>query len=85
MQGREKPEIAEDNISHAYFFISNSHKMKKLTLSALMLLFVVSTIAQTHRHYSYQGGHYKNGRGSSHKGGSYKNRRTGNHYTHHRN
>lgn len=27
-----------------------------------------------------QGGHYKNGRGSSHKGGKYKNASTGDHY-----
>ena len=58
--------------------------MKKTILCALVLLLAVSTIAQTHQHYSYQGGRYKNGHGSSHKGGSYKNRRTNNHYTHHR-
>ena len=34
-------------------------------------------------HYSYQGGHYPSGRGSSHKGGYYVNSRTGNHYNHH--
>ena len=31
-------------------------------------------------HALAQGGHYKNGKGSSHKGGSYKNKATGNHY-----
>ncbi len=35
--GREKPEVAEDNISHAYFLTSNSHKMKTL-LSLLLCL-----------------------------------------------
>ena len=66
VQGREKPEIAEDNIGHAYFFISNSHKMKKLILIAAMAFACLLSKAQnkdtlgmniplTEGHLIYQG------------------------------
>ena len=45
-----------------------------LTLATLCLLVGIATSAFA------QGGHYKNGRGSSHKGGSYKNKATHDHY-----
>lgn len=38
---------------------------------------------RSHAHYSYAGGWYAGGRGSSHKGGHYVNPFTGNHYRHH--
>jgi len=58
---------------------------KLLMLCALLFLLLSGTAhARGHAHYSYQGGHYAGGHGSSHKGGQYINRRTGNHYTHHR-
>ena len=50
-------------------------QMKELLL-AILLLLSIATFAQK-RHYSYQGGHYKGGKGSSHKGGHYINIRTG--------
>lgn len=37
-----------------------------------------------HAHYSYAGGRYAGGHGSSHKGGHYINVLTGNHYRHHK-
>lgn len=40
MQGREKPEIAKDYNSHAYFFISNSHKNEKTTYRCLRVKFL---------------------------------------------
>jgi len=46
MQGREKPEIAEDNISHAYFFISNSHTMKKPILLVLLAFLCLNARSQ---------------------------------------
>lgn len=55
--------------------------MKK-TITIMMLLIAFASFGQK-RHYPYQGGHYKSGRGSSHKGGHYVNQRTNNHYTHH--
>ncbi len=58
--------------------------MKKLTLSLIILLFAVGSFAQHRRHYTNQGGHYRDGHGSSHKGGHYVNHRTHNHYTRHR-
>jgi len=37
----------------------------------------------SHAHYSYGGGRYAGGHGSSHKNGKYKNPATGDHYRHH--
>lgn len=57
------------------------------TFLAALAIFAFADIAAArsgHAHYSYQGGHYAGGHGSSHKGGHYKNARTGNHYTHHK-
>jgi hypothetical protein len=58
--------------------------MKKISLLISVLLLTLCSLAQTHRHYSNQGGHYAGGHGSSHKAGHYVNARTHNHYTHHR-
>jgi hypothetical protein len=53
-------------------------------LSLIILLTCLMGFSQHRRHYSNQGGHYRNGHGSSHRGGHYRNARTHNHYTHHR-
>lgn len=61
------------------------HILSTLILACALML-ACAADAQTytpHKHYSYQGGHYAGGHGSSHKGGHYKNPRTGNHYTKH--
>ncbi len=55
--------------------------MKAIILGAALTL-ALATGAQASR-YSYMGGHYSGGHGSSHRGGHYVNARTGNHYTHH--
>jgi len=61
--------------------------MKKFLILAVALsaLFSPNLVYAkgSHKHYSYQGGHYAGGHGSSHKGGHYVNPRTANHYTHH--
>jgi len=57
--------------------------MKKSLLVITVLFMALCSFGQR-RHYSYQGGHYRGGHGSSHRGGHYVNRRTHNHYTHHR-
>jgi len=56
--------------------------MKKILL--ILLLFVSTIAFGQRRHYSYQGGRYVGGHGSSHKGGHYVNARTNNHYTKHK-
>ena len=63
--------------------------MNRLVFGTLTALILLTQTAEArryyypHRHYSYQGGHYAGGIGSSHKGGHYLNWRTHNHYTHH--
>lgn len=54
-----------------------------LMIAISVLLFSDIAQAKSGKHYSYQGGHYVGGHGSSHKGGHYVNPRTGNHYAHH--
>ena len=49
--------------------------MKNFFLTLATLCFLSGTVPAF-----AQGGHYKNGKGSSHKGGKYKNKATGNHY-----
>lgn len=50
--------------------------MKSFFLTLITLCFLAGVASPSFA----QGGHYKNGKGSSHKGGSYKNKATHNHY-----
>jgi len=58
--------------------------MKSIKFLLFSVLLLASSAFAQHRHYSYQGGHYIGGYGSSHKGGHYVNAKTHNHYTRHK-